>query len=203
MNLGQPVPPRFLSTLVPSVLWCCWLGGRKGTQHVKNWVVRYWRGYLSEARCNWLAYGPADATATPSVLAPVKSRMVYLSAASLVTWLYWKKAVKRCSSRSSSFSNCSGTELLCKSGIGFFMGRMPFLSPNKQCQSTHVNSQHWFQSEKSRTVVILSSSTTGLTRDEVNMANTSLAYLMYFSGVSPGLQRTPNAHQRKTLGFIS
>jgi len=35
----------------------------------KNWVVRYWRGYLSGARCKWFAYGPADATATPSSLA--------------------------------------------------------------------------------------------------------------------------------------
>jgi len=32
----------------------------------KNWVVRYWRGYLSGVRCKWFAYGPADATATPS-----------------------------------------------------------------------------------------------------------------------------------------
>ena len=51
---------------VPSVLWHCWLGGRKGTQPVKNWVVGCWRGYLSGARCR-LAYGPADATATHSV----------------------------------------------------------------------------------------------------------------------------------------
>ena len=40
---------------VPSVLWRCWLGGRKGIWPVKNWVVRCWRGYLSEARCR-LAY---------------------------------------------------------------------------------------------------------------------------------------------------
>jgi len=42
-------------------------------------VVRYWRGYLSEV----FAYGPADAAATPSSLASVKSRMVYLSGTSL------------------------------------------------------------------------------------------------------------------------
>ena len=52
---------------VPSVLWCCWLGGRKGMRPVKNWVVGYWRGYLSGARCR-LAYGPADATATRCLL---------------------------------------------------------------------------------------------------------------------------------------
>ena len=41
-----------------------------------------------------MAYGPADATATPLSLAPVKSRMVYLSGASLPR-LSWKKAAKR------------------------------------------------------------------------------------------------------------
>ena len=60
---------------LPSVLWRCWLGGRKGIWPVKNRVVRYWHGYLSGARCK-LAYGPADATAT---VASVKSRLVYLS----------------------------------------------------------------------------------------------------------------------------
>jgi len=35
-------------------------------------------------------YGPADATATPSSLAPVKSRMVYLSGTGLPR-LSWKK----------------------------------------------------------------------------------------------------------------
>jgi len=32
--------------LMPSVLWRCWLGGRKGIQPVKNWVVGCWRGCL-------------------------------------------------------------------------------------------------------------------------------------------------------------
>jgi len=45
---------------VPSVLWRCWLGGRKGIRPVKNWVVGCWRGYLSAARCR-RAYVPADA----------------------------------------------------------------------------------------------------------------------------------------------
>ena len=56
----------FILTL-PSVLWRCWLGGRKGIRSVKNRVVGYWRGYLSGARCR-LAYGPADATATHCLL---------------------------------------------------------------------------------------------------------------------------------------
>jgi len=40
---------------LPSVLWRCWLGGRNGIRPVKNWVVWYWHGYLSGARCR-LAY---------------------------------------------------------------------------------------------------------------------------------------------------
>jgi len=52
---------------LPSVLWCCWLGGRKGIRPVTNWVVWCWHGYLCGARCR-LAYGPADATATHCLL---------------------------------------------------------------------------------------------------------------------------------------
>ena len=36
---------------IPSVLWHCWLGGRKGIRPVKNWVVGCWCGCLSGARC--------------------------------------------------------------------------------------------------------------------------------------------------------
>ena len=57
----------FLFFAVGSVLWRCWLGGRKGIRPVKNRVVGYWRGYLSGARCR-LAYGPADTTATHCLL---------------------------------------------------------------------------------------------------------------------------------------
>jgi len=42
---------------VPSVLWRCWLGGRKGIWPVKNWVVGCWRGYMSGSRGRF-AYGP-------------------------------------------------------------------------------------------------------------------------------------------------
>ena len=34
--------------VLPSVLWRCWLGGRKGIRPVKNWVVGCWRGYYLE-----------------------------------------------------------------------------------------------------------------------------------------------------------
>ena len=52
---------------LPSVLWRCWLGGRKGIRPVKNWVVGCWCCYLSGARCR-LAYFPADSTATHCLL---------------------------------------------------------------------------------------------------------------------------------------
>ena len=50
-----------------TVLWRCWLGGRKGTQAVKSWVMGCWLAHLSGARCR-VAYGPADATATHCLL---------------------------------------------------------------------------------------------------------------------------------------
>jgi len=59
--------PRINWNSVPSVLWRCWLGGRKGTRPLKNRVVGCWHGYLSGARCR-LAYGPADATPTHCLL---------------------------------------------------------------------------------------------------------------------------------------
>jgi len=62
---------------LPSVLWRCWLGGRKGIRRVKNWAVGCWHGYLFGARCR-LAYGPADATATYLSLASLKSCLVLL-----------------------------------------------------------------------------------------------------------------------------
>ena len=54
-------------SVLSSVLWRYWFGGRKGIRSVKNWVVGCWRGYLSGARCR-LACGPADATATHCLL---------------------------------------------------------------------------------------------------------------------------------------
>jgi len=82
---------------------------QEGHPACKNWVLRYWHGYLSDARCKWVAYGPANATAIPSSLALVKSRIVYLSAAGLCT-LFWKKSpLNGCSSSSSSSSSSTLT----------------------------------------------------------------------------------------------
>jgi len=45
-----PTPYSYLVNMfiftVSSVLWSCWLGGRKGIRPVKNWLVWCWRGYL-------------------------------------------------------------------------------------------------------------------------------------------------------------
>jgi len=64
-------------------------------------------GYLSGARCKWFAYGPADATATPSSLAAVKFRMVYLSGADLPRLSWKKRLLNGCSSSSSSSKVCN------------------------------------------------------------------------------------------------
>ena len=65
---------RMTNQCLPSVLWQCWLGIRKSIQPVKNWVTRCRHRYLFEARCKYFAYDPADANATPSSLASLKSR---------------------------------------------------------------------------------------------------------------------------------
>ena len=73
-------------------------GWQKSIWPVKNWVTGRGHGYLSAVRCRWLAYGPANAnkaTATPSPLASLKSRMVYPSSTNLPR-LFWKKAVLLC-----------------------------------------------------------------------------------------------------------
>ena len=37
----------FFQIHLPSVLWRCWLGSRKGIRPVKNWVVGCWHGCMS------------------------------------------------------------------------------------------------------------------------------------------------------------
>jgi len=65
----------------------------------------YWRGYLSGARCKLFAYGSADATATPTSLAAVKSDWFSLSGASLPR-LSWKEAINRCLSVLQMLDGC-------------------------------------------------------------------------------------------------
>ena len=80
---------------VPSMLWRCRLGGRKGIWPVQNWVVGCWCGYMPESRCR-SAYGPGDATVT-HYLGPVNPDCFYLSGAGLPGYSRTKskRAVKR------------------------------------------------------------------------------------------------------------
>ena len=70
------IPSYPLLVICLQCFWHCWLGIRMSIWPVENQVMRYWRDHLSGAKCRWFAYGPADATATPSSLASFKSRMV-------------------------------------------------------------------------------------------------------------------------------
>ena len=82
------------------------VGWQEGHPSCKKQSGGCWRFYLSGVRSDWFAYGPADAAATPSSLASLKSRMLYLSGASLPS-LSWKKAVKRVSSwQVASLTSC-------------------------------------------------------------------------------------------------
>jgi len=82
-------------------LYCCWQFGSRRRQYLVRFLhstvaVRVGGGWMHlnefldvndpcRGKCS-----PADAIASPSSLAPVKSRMVYLSGASLPR-LSWKK----------------------------------------------------------------------------------------------------------------
>jgi len=57
-------------TSVPSVLWRCWLGGRKGIWPVKNWVMGCWRSEVQT--CIWPNWCHCHSLS----LASVKSRLV-------------------------------------------------------------------------------------------------------------------------------
>jgi len=63
---------HFLIGLLPPLVafsaLMLFVGWQESIQPVKTWVMRCWRGYLPGARCKWLVYSPADATATPSSL---------------------------------------------------------------------------------------------------------------------------------------
>jgi len=114
--------------------------------------MRYWHGYHSGARWKWFAYGPADATATPSSLAPVKCRMVYPSGAGLHR-LSWNKRPLN------GWSSCSGREYPVISGTSFFVADAhPVTQPtvSKHCEETSsTNPNQW-------PGLILSSTTTEL-----------------------------------------
>ena len=80
---------------LPSVLWRCWLGSRKGIWPVKNRVVGCWCGCLSGARCR-LAYHMAQLMPLPltvSCYSKIQIGSTFLVLAHLGS--PWKRAVKR------------------------------------------------------------------------------------------------------------
>ena len=96
--------PEWFILLVPAYPGCpgkkavkwvcvCVYVGQQEEHPACSWVMRCWHGRLSVARCKWLAYGPADATATPSSLASVKPRMFILLLPAY-TGFPWRKAVE-------------------------------------------------------------------------------------------------------------
>ena len=89
------------SLLVPSVLSLL-IGCQEVHPALKNWVMMCWCGYLSGARGKWFAYGPADATATPSSPASVKSRMVLPFSYQLTQGVLEIKSLNGCSFREST-----------------------------------------------------------------------------------------------------
>ena len=65
-----------------------WASGRASDLLEVSDEVLVWLSVWSE--CKWFPYDPAEPTATPSSLAPVKPRMVYLSGVGL-PGLFWKR----------------------------------------------------------------------------------------------------------------
>ena len=58
-----------------SVLWHCWLGGRKSIRPVKTRVMRCWRGYLFGVRCKMTCIWSSWCHCHPIICASVKSRI--------------------------------------------------------------------------------------------------------------------------------
>jgi len=97
-----------------------------------DWVVSYWRGCLSETRCKWFAYGPADATATPSSLAPVKSEWF-----SFLMPAYpgcpGKRSLNRCSSSSGSSTSSSNSQDILIIGLILLKNTLLYMCTRPVC----------------------------------------------------------------------
>jgi len=85
---SNEVESRYLQNKVTSlqIESSCWAAGRASGL---NWVLGYWHGYLSAARCEWFAWCHCH----PIISCSSKIRMVYLSGAGLPR-LSWKKGAK-------------------------------------------------------------------------------------------------------------
>jgi len=100
------------SQIFPSVLWHCWMGIRKSIQSVNNQTE--WLGAGMVICLGWaaklFACGPADATASPSFLALLKSRMVLPFWCRLTQVVLEKEDVKRVSGRLNEQMNWHSVE---------------------------------------------------------------------------------------------
>jgi len=80
--ITQAVMTICLQCSMPSVLWRCWLGGRKGIRPVKNWVVGCWHGNVSGSRCSF-AYGPGPLMPLPLIISNSSKSRLFLP-----SWFY-------------------------------------------------------------------------------------------------------------------
>ena len=76
-------------------------GWQEGHPACKNWVVRYWHGYLSGSRWKWFAYGPADATGTPIISCSSKIQNSLPFCCQFTQVVLEKRLLNGCSSSSS------------------------------------------------------------------------------------------------------
>ena len=74
MCLAITNPCLKIQKSLPSVLWCCWLGGTKGIWPVKNWIVGFWHGSMSGQICIWPSWCHCHSLS----LAPVNPDWFYL-----------------------------------------------------------------------------------------------------------------------------
>jgi len=105
---------------LPSVLWHCRLGISKSIRPVKNWVMTYWRGYLSGARCTWFAYGWCHCH--PIVSCFIKIQIVCIFLVPAYTGCSGKEAVKQvsvCQKRTKPWPQVTCTENLVKLDMWF------------------------------------------------------------------------------------
>ena len=84
-----------ITNYLPSVLWHCWLGSRKGIRPVKNSVVGCWHGMEQGADLHIAQVKPLPLTISYSS----KSRLVlpewFCFSGAGLPGMSWKKAIKR------------------------------------------------------------------------------------------------------------
>ena len=79
-------------TVLPSVLWHCWLGNRKGIRSVESWVLVCWWWWFDWSFARLIA---PFFTTTAIINAAMKTRMVAFWYRFIRVVLFWKMAIKR------------------------------------------------------------------------------------------------------------